>query len=76
MAEATNLKVAPHVSPELSLAVAAAVPNSMFIEYVPQMEAVLRHKIKIVDGQAIAPELPGHAIPFDEDRLRQYEVKH
>jgi L-alanine-DL-glutamate epimerase-like enolase superfamily enzyme len=76
MAEAANLKVAPHVSPELSLTVAAAVPNSIFIEYIPQMEPVLRHKLKIVNGEAVAPDVPGHGIPFDEDALRHYEVKH
>jgi len=74
MAEAANLKVAPHVSPELSLTVAAAVPNSMFIEYIPQMEPVLRHKVRIVDGNAIPPDVPGHGIPFDEEALRRYEV--
>ena len=74
MAEAANLKVAPHVSPELSLTVAAAVPNSMFIEYIPQMEPVLRHKIRIVDGNAIPPDVPGHGIPFDEEALQRYEV--
>ncbi|MGH9565169.1 MAG: enolase C-terminal domain-like protein, partial [Candidatus Angelobacter sp.] len=76
MAQAANLKVAPHVSPALSLTIAAAVPNSMFIEYIPQMEPVLRHKIRIVDGEAVAPDVPGHGIPFDEDALQRYEVKH
>src|SRR6185503_8663933 len=38
MAAAANLPVAPHVSPELSVAVACAVPNSVFVEYIPQME--------------------------------------
>ena len=59
---------------ELSLTVAAAVPNSMFIEYIPQMEPVLRRKIRIVDGYAIPPDVPGHGIPFDEEALRRYEV--
>jgi L-alanine-DL-glutamate epimerase-like enolase superfamily enzyme len=75
MAEAANLKVAPHVSPELSLTVAAAVTNSMFIEYIPQMEPVLKRKIKVVDGNAILPDVPGHGIEFNEEALRRYEVK-
>src|SRR5437762_7681293 len=33
LAQTANLPVAPHLSPELSLSVAAAVPNSMMIEY-------------------------------------------
>ena len=74
MAEAANLRVAPHVSPELSLTVAAAVPNSMFIEYIPQMEPVLARKIRIEDGCAIPPEVPGHGIEFDQNALKRYEV--
>lgn len=75
MAEAANLKVAPHVSPELSLTVAASVNNSMFIEFIPQMEPVLKHRIKIVDGNAIPPDVPGHGIEFDEEALDRYGVK-
>lgn len=74
MAEAAHLKVAPHVSPELSLTVAAAVPNSMLIEYIPQMEPVLSTRIKIVNGCAIPPDIPGHGIPFNEQALQRYEV--
>lgn len=75
MAQSANLKVAPHVSPELSLTVAAAVPNSMFIEYIPQMEPVLKRKIRIVNGNAVPPDTPGHGIEFDEDDLRRFEVR-
>lgn len=75
MAEAANLKVSPHVSPELSLTVAAAVPNSMFIEYIPQMEPVLSHKIKMDAGRAVPPDVPGHGIPFNEEALHKYEVQ-
>ena len=74
MAHAANLKVSPHVSPELSLTVAAAVPNSIFIEYIPQMEPVLARKLQIVDGCAVPPDVPGHGIEFNEQALEQYEV--
>lgn len=75
MAEAANLKVAPHVSPELSLTVAAAVPNSMFIEYIPQMESVLNRKLRLVEGKAVPPDLPGHGIEFNEEAVQHYEAK-
>ncbi|HEY6969185.1 MAG TPA: mandelate racemase/muconate lactonizing enzyme family protein [Candidatus Angelobacter sp.] len=74
MAHAANLKVSPHVSPELSLTVAAAVPNSMFIEYIPQMEPVLARRLQMVDGCAVPPDLPGHGIQFKEQVLELYEV--
>jgi L-alanine-DL-glutamate epimerase-like enolase superfamily enzyme len=55
--------------------VAASVNNSMFIEYIPQMEPVLKHRIKIVDGNAIPPGVPGPGIEFDEEALDRYGVK-
>jgi L-alanine-DL-glutamate epimerase-like enolase superfamily enzyme len=50
LAEAVGLRVAPHVSPELSVTVAAAVPNSLFIEFIPQMEPVLARRARGVVG--------------------------
>lgn len=75
LAHAANLAVAPHVSPELSVAIAAAVPNSIFVEYIPQMEPVLKKKVRIEDGYAIASDLPGHGIEFDDEALARFEVK-
>jgi L-alanine-DL-glutamate epimerase-like enolase superfamily enzyme len=74
LAAAAGLKVAPHVSPELSVTIAAAVPNAMFIEFIPQMEPVLAHTVRIEDGYAIAPGGPGHGIEFDPAALARYDV--
>ena len=41
-----ELIIAPHVSPELSITVACAVRNAVFVEYIPQMEPVLMRSIK------------------------------
>ncbi|MGI8495641.1 MAG: mandelate racemase/muconate lactonizing enzyme family protein [Pyrinomonadaceae bacterium] len=75
LAKAAGLRVAPHVSPELSVTIAAAVTNSMFIEYIPQMNPVLKNHLEIKNGFAIPFEAPGHGIEFDEDALKNYEVK-
>ena len=75
LAESANLHVAPHVSPELSVSIAAAVPNGMMIEYVPQMEPVLKQRVRIEDGYAIPSDAPGHGIEFDEKALTKFEVK-
>ena len=74
MAQAAGLPVAPHVSPELSVTVAAAVPNSIYVEFIPQMKPILTETVKIIDGFAIPSEDPGHGIKFDEDALRELEV--
>lgn len=75
LAQAADLRVAPHVSPELSVTVGAAVPNSMMIEYIPQMELILKKPVRLEDGFAIPPDAPGHGIEYDEAALDRYEVK-
>lgn len=75
LAHAANLRVAPHVSPALSVTIAAAVPNSMFIEFIPQMEPILKKQLRIEDGYAIASDTPGHGIEFDDEALTRFEVR-
>jgi mandelate racemase len=75
LAAAANLRVAPHVSPELSVTVAAAAPTSVFIEYIPQMEPILRRPLRRDDGFAVPFDTPGHGIEFDEDSLERFTVK-
>lgn len=74
MAQAAGLPVAPHVSPELSVTVACAVPNSIYVEFIPQMQPVLAQTIKIADGYAIPSDEPGHGINFDQEALSRMEV--
>jgi L-alanine-DL-glutamate epimerase-like enolase superfamily enzyme len=75
LAAAANLPVAPHVSPELSITVAAAVPNSVFVEYIPQMEPLLKRTLERRDGYGIPPQSPGHGIDFDPDALERFTVR-
>jgi L-alanine-DL-glutamate epimerase-like enolase superfamily enzyme len=74
LAEAANLRVAPHVSPELSITLAAAVPNAVFVEYIPQMEPILARKIIRRDGYGFPFDVPGHGIAFDPDALERFTV--
>ena len=74
LAAAANLPVAPHVSPELSLTIAAAVANAVFVEYIPQMEPILARPIVRHDGYGIPFEAPGHGIVFDPEALERFTV--
>jgi len=69
LAAAANLPVAPHVSPELSVTIACAVPNSVFVEYIPQMEPILKRPVLRRDGYAYPFDTPGHGIQFDPEAL-------
>lgn len=75
LARSANLRVAPHVSPELSVTIAAAVTNSLFVEYIPQMNPVLKNHLQIKDGYAIPFDAPGHGIEFDEEAFDKFEEK-
>jgi L-alanine-DL-glutamate epimerase-like enolase superfamily enzyme len=74
MAEAANLPVAPHVSPELSITVAAAVPNAVFVEYIPQMEPILARALVRRDGYGLPFDAPGHGIVFDPEALERFTI--
>ena len=74
LAASAHLAVAPHVSPELSVTIACAVPNSVFVEYIPQMEPILKRRLVRRDGYAYPFDGPGHGIEFDEDALDKFTV--
>ena len=59
LAEAFNVRVAPHFLMELHVSLAAAIPNAMYVEHIPQLRALTRTGIEIVDGHALAPTAPG-----------------
>src|SRR5205809_5162456 len=75
MAAAANLPVAPHVSPELSVTVAAAVSNSVFVEYIPQMEPLLKRPLARRAGYGIPFDAAGHGIEFDPEALERFTVR-
>jgi L-alanine-DL-glutamate epimerase-like enolase superfamily enzyme len=74
LARAANLHVAPHVSPELSITVAAAVPNAVFVEYIPQMEPLLARSLTRRDGYGIPFDTPGHGVEFNPEALQRFAV--
>jgi L-alanine-DL-glutamate epimerase-like enolase superfamily enzyme len=74
LAEAANLRVAPHVSPELSVSIAAATPNAVFVEYIPQMEPILARPLVRRDGYGFPFDSPGHGIAFAPDAVERFTV--
>ena len=75
LAAAAHLPVAPHVSPELSISVAAAVPNSVFVEYIPQMEPLLTRPLTRRDGYGIPPDAAGHGIEFEPEAVERFSIR-
>ena len=73
-AEAFNVKVAPHFLMELHVSLACAVPNAMYVEYIPQLAPLCLSRFEILDGLAIPPSAPGIGIEWDRRRISELAV--
>jgi L-alanine-DL-glutamate epimerase-like enolase superfamily enzyme len=74
MADCHNMQVSPHFVMELHLPLAAAIPNSLFVEYIPSLDRVLTKPLELVDGYFVPSEEPGLGVPFDAEKLREFKV--
>jgi L-alanine-DL-glutamate epimerase-like enolase superfamily enzyme len=74
LAEAFNVKVAPHFLMELHVSLAAAVPNSLYVEYIPQLRQLTLREVEVVDGHAVAPSEPGVGIDWNRDAIDNLRV--
>ncbi|HUZ75316.1 MAG TPA: mandelate racemase/muconate lactonizing enzyme family protein [Stellaceae bacterium] len=76
LAEAFDTPVASHLFPEMNLALLAAVPNAMFLEYMPWCEPVYAERIALDgEGCVIVPDRPGWGFSFDPDAIRRLRIE-
>ena len=75
MAHCFNLPVAPHIMPDIHLPLVAAIPNGLYVEYMPWLDEVLTDPLSPVNGQLNVRTVPGHGIPFDEEKLKRFRAK-
>ena len=52
MAESFNIPVCPHFLMELHVGLCCAVPNSRWVEYIPQLDAITGSQLGVRDGRA------------------------
>jgi len=74
LAEAANVTVCPHFLMELHVSLCCAVPNSRYLEHLPQLRAITRDEIEIADGHALAPSAPGLGVAWDRDAIDNRRV--
>jgi L-alanine-DL-glutamate epimerase-like enolase superfamily enzyme len=74
LAEAFNVKVAPHFLMEIHVSLCAAVPNAIYVEHIPQLKSITRSGIRIESGRAFAPDTADIGIPWDFDSIRRLEI--
>lgn len=74
-AGAHGLPISPHYLTELHIHLAAALPNSIYVEYFPFMDQMLKHPLKVENSHVLVPEVPGHGIEFHDWVWQQYRVR-
>jgi len=74
LAQAANLRMAPHFVAELHLHLLCAVPNALILEYLPWFDALVEEPLRPVNGLFTPPNHPGHGVVFDREKLDRYRV--
>ena len=69
LAEAFNVPVCPHFLMELHAGLCCAIPNSRWVEYIPQLDTITRTQLAVREGRAYASEEPGLGIDWDWDAI-------
>lgn len=64
-AEAYNIAVCPHFLMELHVSLCCAVPNSRWLEFIPQLDELTHSRMKIENGFGVPSEEPGIGIDWD-----------
>jgi L-alanine-DL-glutamate epimerase-like enolase superfamily enzyme len=75
MAESFNVKVCPHFLMEIHVRLAAAIPNGLYVEHIPQLRGITNSEIKIENGMALAPTSVGLGIDWNFDAIENKRVK-
>lgn len=65
MSEAHNAPVCPHFLMESHVSLSCAVPNAQWVEYIPQLGALLSNRIRIEDGYAVPDQAPGMGLDWN-----------
>ena len=75
LAEAFNLPLTSHGAHDLTVHLLAAVPNRSYLEvHGFGLDRYIERPIKIAEGNALAPHLPGHGVAFDWGALEKVRI--
>lgn len=73
LAEAHHLPVTSHGVHDLHVHLLSAVPNASYLEiHGFGLERFLQHPLPLEDGEAVAPDRPGHGVTFHWEALEPY----
>ncbi|MDR1589071.1 MAG: mandelate racemase/muconate lactonizing enzyme family protein [Oscillospiraceae bacterium] len=80
LAQAFNVKLAPHFWPQFSAHLLSAVPNGLYLEVfptpkgVPAGGSIIKNQPSVIDGFYELPDKPGFGLEFDLEYLSRYRA--
>ena len=75
LAEAFGLPVTSHGAHDITVHLLAAVPNRSFLEvHGFGLERYIADPLRFIDGNAVAPDRPGHGIMFNWKELDRLQA--
>ncbi|MGI6038115.1 MAG: mandelate racemase/muconate lactonizing enzyme family protein [Limnochordia bacterium] len=76
LAEVHNLPITTHYAEEIQVHLLTATPASWMAErHAYRLDHVLENPITIKDGRISPPDVPGHGMVFNEEKLGKYLVR-
>ena len=73
MALERNIPIAPHLFTQMSLPLAAAMSNAIYVEYMPWFSPLYKEQLTLnVAGEVIVPQGPGWGFNFDQEAIKKY----
>ena len=74
MAEAFNLPVVSHLTPEVHVHLIGAIPNGLTVEYMPWLRHLFEEVPQPQNGELVMPTAPGLGLKFDRTAIDRYRV--
>ncbi|HWQ39100.1 MAG TPA: mandelate racemase/muconate lactonizing enzyme family protein [Burkholderiales bacterium] len=74
LAESFDVPICPHYLMELHVGLCAAVPNAPWVEYIPQLDVIMKNELKIEKGFAFPFDSPGLGIEWDWKAIEKLRV--
>ena len=75
IADSAGLPLSSHLFPEISAHLLAVSPTRHWLEYVDWANPILQAPLRIENGHAIAADVPGCGIAWDEESVERYLVR-
>jgi L-alanine-DL-glutamate epimerase-like enolase superfamily enzyme len=73
MAFTRNIPIAPHLFTQMSLPLAAAMPNAIYVEYMPWFSPLYNEQLILnAAGEVPVPRGPGWGFNFDQQAIKKY----